>query len=120
MQSLLIFNPDFRPFEPTVVERAFRSCPEFTALRFEEPGGALLECNYIEPQDWTIIRLNRDATTISLNQTWGAALRAVLLLQKALGVPLRMVNDDFSFDLIFSDIATVEALESAMENARTS
>ncbi len=30
-----------------------------------------------------------------------------------------MVNDDFSFDLIFSDIATVEALESAMENART-
>jgi hypothetical protein len=31
-----------------------------------------------------------------------------------------MVDDDYSFDLIFSDIATVEELESAMEYARTS
>jgi hypothetical protein len=120
MQKLLLFNPDFRPFEPTVVERAFRSCAEFTALRFEEPGGALLECEYVEPDDRTIIRLSGDAGTISMYHTWGAALRAAILIQKALGAHLRMVDDDYSFDLIFSDIATVEELESAMEYARTS
>jgi hypothetical protein len=31
-----------------------------------------------------------------------------------------MVNDDYSFDLTFSDISTVEELEAAMDHARTS
>jgi hypothetical protein len=75
MQSLLLFNPDFKPFDPKVVERAFRSHAGFTNLRFEEPGGALIECKYIEPDDWTIIRLNGDATTISLCDTCDGALR---------------------------------------------
>ena len=119
MQKLHIFNPDFQPFDSEVVERAFRSCPEFTNLRFEEPGGAL-ECEYIEPDDWTIIRLSGDASTISTSNTGAAALRSALLIQKSLEVPLRMVNDDYSFDLTFSDISTVEELEAAMDNARTS
>jgi hypothetical protein len=120
MQFLLLYKPDFSLFDASSVERVFRSNPDFRNLRFDDPGGALIECKYIEPDDWTIIRLNRDATTISLNQTWGAALRAVLLIQKGLGFPLRMVNDDYSFDLTFSDIATAEELEAAMDNARTS
>jgi hypothetical protein len=120
MQSLLVFKPDFTPFDPKVVEHAFRSRPEFSNLRFEEPGGALIECKYVEPTDWTIIRLSKNASTISLTDTWGAALRAALLIQKSLGIPLRMVDDDNSFDLTFSDISTVEELEAAMDNARTS
>lgn len=120
MQKLLLFNPDFTPFEPKVVERAFRSRAEFTNLRFEEPGGALIECEYIEPDDRTIIRLSEDASTISMYHTWGAALRAALLIQKSLGIPLRMFNDDNTFDLTFSDISSIEELEAAMDNARTS
>jgi hypothetical protein len=120
MQKLLIFNPDFQPFEPKVVERAFRSCAEFTNLRLDEPCGALIECEYIEPNDRTIIRLSGDASTISMYHTWGAALRAALLIQRSLGTPLRMVNDDYTFDLTFSDILTTEELEAAMDNARTS
>jgi hypothetical protein len=120
MQFLILFNPDLRPFDPQVVEAAFRSCPEFTNLRLEEPGGAIIECKYIEPDDRTIIRLSGDANCISVDNTQGAALRAVLLVQQALGVPLRVLDDVNSFDLIFSDISTVEELEAAMENARTS
>jgi hypothetical protein len=119
MQFLLLFNPDFRPFEPKVVERAFRTCAEFTDLRLDEPCGALIECEYIEPTDRTIIRLSGDASSISVDHTWGAALRASLLIQKSLGIPLRMFNDDNTFDLTFSDISTVEELETAMDNART-
>ena len=102
------------------VERAFRSRPEFTDVRFEEPGGALIECQYLEPDDWTIIRLSGDAATISTSNTGNAALRAALLIQRSLGIPLRMVNDDYSFDLTFSDISTTEELEAAIDNARTS
>ncbi len=119
MQKLLMFNPDFSPFDPKAVEQAFRSCA-FTDLRFDEPGGALIECNYTEPDDWTTIRLSGNAARISMYHTWGAALRAALLIQKSLGRPLRIMNDCCTFDLTFSDISTVEELEAAMENARTS
>ena len=116
MQFLMLFNPDFAPFDPNAVERAFRLSNEFTELRLDEPGGgALIECEYIEPDDRTIIRLSRDASTVSIDHTWGAALRA-LLVQSCLGVPLRMVNDDNTFDLTFSDISTIEGLEAAMES----
>ena len=119
MQSLLLFKPDLSPFDPMAVERAFRSCG-FTDIRVDKPVGALIECEYIERDYPTIIRLSKDASTISISNTGDAALRAVLLIQKALGVPLRMVDSVYSFDLVFSNIATVEELEAAMENARTS
>jgi hypothetical protein len=120
MQFLMLFNPDFRPFEPKAVERAFRSCNQFTHFRMDDPHDSLIECQYKEHDDWTTIRLSGDANCISVNNTWGAALRAMLLIQQALGVPLRMVDDVNSFDLTFADISTVEELEAAMENARTS
>ncbi len=120
MQSLLLINPDFSPFNPKVVERAFDACPEFKNMRTKTPVGTLVECKYVEPDDWTTIRLSADAERISLTGTSGAALQAALLIQKSLGIPLRVFDDIYTFDLTFSDISTVEELEAAMENARTS
>lgn len=119
MQFLLLLNPDDSLFDVTSVERALRSSPQFTDFRFDDPVGALIECVYKEPGDWAIIRLSGNRETIFINNTRDAALRAVLLIQKALGQPLRVFNDDYTFDLTFSDIATVEELEAAMEHART-
>src|SRR4051812_21871917 len=120
MQFLMLFNPDFSPFEPRVVARALRSCPEFKNTRIGTPIGTLIECEYNESDEWTIIRLSENAERISLTGVSNASLRAALLIQKSLGIPLRMVNDDNTFDLTFSDIETLEDLESAMNNARTS
>lgn len=121
MQFLLLTNPDDSLFDVASVERALRACPQFTDLRLDDPCGSLIECQYEEPdaEDGTTIRLSDDRETISIDHTWGAALRAVLLIQKALGRPLRLYNDDYTFDLTFSDIATVEELEAAMENSGT-
>jgi hypothetical protein len=44
----------------------------------------------------------------------------VLIVQKALGIPLRLFYSSYTFDLTFSGISTVEELEAAMDNARTS
>lgn len=120
MQSLLLVNPDESRFDLSSVERTFRACPQFTEIRLDDPCGSPLECQYKEPDDWTLIRLSRDRKAIYIDQTWGAALRAVLLIQKALERPLRVFNDDYTFDLTFSAIATVEELEAAMERAKTS
>ena len=118
MQFLILVNPDFSPFDPSAVERALRSCDSFTHLRNSEPGGALIECQYIEPDDWTFVRLSCDAAGITIDHTSGAALKAAILVQKHLGVPIRMIDDDNSFDLIFSGIQSVEELEAAIENAQ--
>lgn len=120
MQKLLIFKPDLTPFDPQAVERVFRTCGKFTAIRLNTPVGTIVECEYHDADDWTIIRLSGNAETISMNYTTGASLQAALVIQKSLGVPLRMVDDDYNFDLTFSNIDSVEELEAAIDNSPTS
>jgi hypothetical protein len=119
MQFLLLFKSDGAVFDRSETERAFRSDAHFKDLRFETPGGDIIACTYAEPDDWTLVNLNKDRQSIFFSSTQGAALRAVLAIQQSLGIPMRMFNDDYTFDLTFSDISTVEELEAAIENART-
>jgi len=120
MQSLLLLKADDSPFQPSEVEQAFRSDSRFRDLRANTSSGELTECDYVEPDDWAIIYLSDDRERISFSDTGRAALQAALIVQKALGIPLRLFDSSYTFDLTFSDIATVEELEAAMDNARTS
>lgn len=120
MQFLFLLNTDDSLFDFPSVERALHSSPQFTDFRLDDPFGSLIECHYKEPDDETTIRLRGDRSAIVLNETSDTALRAVLLIQKALGRPLRIYNDDYAYDFTFSDLSTVEELEAAMENNRTS
>lgn len=115
MPFLLLCNPDDSLFDVTSVERALRSCPQFT--NFVRNDLELIVCEYNEPDDWTTITLGHDRETISVDNTGPASLRAVLLIQKALGQPLSFFDEGGTFDFTFSDIATVEELEAAMRRA---
>ena len=119
MQFLLLYKANGSLFDRSEMEQVFRSDAHFKDLRFDTPGGDLIECEYVGPDDWTLIHLDKDRQSIFLSHTWGAALRAVLVIQKALAIPMRVFNDNYTFDLTFSGIATVEELEAAMEDART-
>jgi hypothetical protein len=119
MQFLLLFKADGSLFDRSELERVFRSNTHFRDVRFDTPVGDLIECEYVDADDSTLIHLGKDRESVFLNHTWGAALRAVLAIQQSLGIPMRLFNDDYTFDLTFSDISTVEELEAAMENART-
>jgi hypothetical protein len=120
MQFLLLSKADGTLFEESEMAQVFRSDAHFRDLRFDTPGGDLIACEYVGSDDWTLINLDTDRKSIFFNSTQGAALRAVLVIQKALGIPMRVFNDSYPFDLTFSGIPTVEELEAAMENARTS
>jgi hypothetical protein len=120
MQFLLLCKADSRLFDQSEVERIFRSDAKFVDLRFNTPVGDLIACKYVDSDDWTLINLDNDRQSISLSGTNRAAMQAVLAIQKALGIPLRVFDNTYSFDLTFSVIATVEELEAAMDNARTS
>jgi hypothetical protein len=120
MTNLLLLNPDDRRFESADIERIFQSNGGFRDVRLNEPGGAVIEADYVEPEDWTIVGLSGSRKSISLSGTTDAALRAALILQRNLGTPLRIIDSDYSFDLIFSDFANVEELQTAIDQARAS
>lgn len=115
MQFLLLCNPDDSLFDVKSVERALRSCPQFT--NFYRNDLDLIGCKYNEPDDGTTITLGPDRETISVDKTGPASLRAVLLIQKALGQPLSFFDEGGTFDFTFFDIATVEELEATMRQA---
>jgi hypothetical protein len=120
MHNILLFDPDDRPFDVTVIERVFRSERGFYDVRLNEPGGAYIEAEFTLGDYKTIARLGDKRNTISLSGTSDAALQAALILQKKLGTPLRMVDTDYSFDLILRDIPDIETLRIAIQNAQTS
>ncbi len=119
MQFLLLFKADASSFDPSELELIFRSDPHFQDIRLNAPSGEPIDCVYRELDDWTLIHLDKDRDSIYFNSTQGAALSAVLTIQHALGVQMRVYNDSYTFDLTFSNIETVEELEAAMDNART-
>ena len=82
------------------------------------PDGAVIEADYVEPEDQSIVGLSKSRTSISLSGMSDVTLRAVLILQKSLELPLRMVDSDYSIDLILQDCPSVEALWSAIQAHR--
>ena len=120
MQSILLFSPNERPFELAAIQRVFQSEPGFRDIRFNEPGGAVIEADYVDPDGRSIVGLSGDYDTISLSGISDATLRAVLILQRNLDMPLRMVDTNYSFDLILQDFPNVETLWDAIQNAQTS
>jgi len=117
MQSLLVFNSDDRPFAVEPVAHILQSENGFRDMRFNEPGGAAIEAVYDQIDDYTIVRLTGDRETISLSGTTDAALRAVLILQRRLPGPLRIIDTDYSFDLALGGFASIEELRAAINSA---
>jgi hypothetical protein len=120
MHNILLLNSDNRPFDAAAIERIFQLERGFRDVRFNEPGGAIIEADYIEPEDSTIVGLSGSRKSVSLSGTSDATLRAALILQKKLGTPLRMFDTEYSFDLILRDIPNIETLRTAIQNAQTS
>ncbi len=120
MHNVLLMNPDGDTFDIKAIARILGPGNGFRDVRFDEPGGALIEAEYIEPGGRTIVRLSGSCKSISFSGTSDCAFRAALILQRQLDMPLRMVDTDYSFDLILDGVSNVEELRAAIEKGRTS
>jgi hypothetical protein len=118
MNSLLLLNSNGQLFDAEAVERIIRTEERFQNVRFHEPGGALIEAKFVEGDDWTFVRLSGDRTRISLSGTSDLVLAAALILQERLEWPLRIVDTDYSFDLMLRDFPGLEVLQSAIRKAQ--
>lgn len=120
MTNILLIRTDERPFDVAAVSHIFSTHSGFRDVRFDNLVGAAVEADYAEPGDWTIIGLSEDLEAISLSGTSDAALRAALILQAALEIPLRIFDSNYSFDLTLRNYSTVDELRAAIESAQTS
>jgi hypothetical protein len=118
MHNIMLFNPEYRPFDIAMVRRILQSEVGFRDVRSDEQGDDVLEAQYVEPDDWTFVGLSGSRKSISLSGTSDAALRAALILQRNIDTPLRIVDTDMSFDLILRDYLNVETLRAAITNAQ--
>ncbi len=118
MQWFLLYTQDSRPFAVDAIQQIFQSENRFYDVRFNEPGGAAIEADYVEENDSTIVRLSGNLETMSLSGTSDAALRVALILQRRLQAPLRIIDLDYSFDLALEDFRTVEELRTAIDDAQ--
>jgi len=120
MHNIMLFNADDRPFDVASINRIFQSENGFHDVRFNEPGGAVIEADYVEPDDSTIVGLSGNRNRISLSGTSDATFHAALILQRNLETPLRIIDTEYSFDLILRDYPDAETLRAAIANAQAS
>lgn len=120
MHSLLLFDEDGREIPVSALQRIFQSVAGFQEVRYDTPIGTPIEARYIEGEDFTTVDLDEERKTISIRGTSGAALSAAWILHSYLDLSLRMVDTDYSFDLILSRFSTIEELEAAIDAARSS
>jgi hypothetical protein len=120
MRSILLLKADLSSFGPSEMAKAFAAHSNFRNLEFDAHYGGPVACEYIDSDGFALIHLSDDRECISLSNTGTSALGAIVNIQKALGIPLRMCDSCYSFDLTFSDISSVEELEAAMDNSPTS
>lgn len=118
MQSILLLRLDELKFEPDRVERILRAVEGFHNVRLDDPAGTLVEAEFVDSGGWTIVALSESARAVSLSGTTNTALRAALVLQSHLNMPLRIIDTEYSFDLALSDCANLEELNAAIDQAR--
>ena len=118
MHNLLLFDPNERPLSVDTLDRIFRSVAGFSQVRYNTPIGTPIEADYAKDGDFTTVRLDSERETISISGTSDAALQAAWLLQTHLQTPLRLVDTDYSFDLVVNDFKSLEELHAAIDSAR--
>ena len=117
MQFLLLFTSDQTKLPAGLLQRIFESEDGFHGIRFDEPGGDVIQAEYSTSADWTTVGLSNSLETITLSGITDASLQAALNLQRRLRIPLRIIDDGYNFDLNLSDYANVQELWAAIESA---
>ncbi len=118
MHSLLLFDVNERKMSTEALLQVFQSVAGFQRIRFDTPIGTPIGADFVDGDDFTTVDLDSARETISIRGTSGAALKAAWLIQSNLDVPLRMVDTDYSFDLVLQDFHSCAELSNAIDESR--
>jgi hypothetical protein len=114
MNFLLVFHDDQSPFDPDDIRRVFEDIPGTSELTTE---GSRLRCHFDFNQDTTTAHLAEDLDAISIHCTGDASLQMALEIQRRYPQPLRVTDLDYGFDLLLSEIGSVEEFDKKIRDA---
>lgn len=118
MSNLILFDPTDQPISAGAVLAVFQSVVGFSDIRRNTPSGTQVEAEFHDGDDYTTARLSEKGDQISLSDTSDAAFQAALILQSHLKTPLRIIDTEYTFDLILSDYTALEELNAAIDEVR--
>ena len=100
-------------------ERAIQCLADFCFdLREGRFIGSVAEGHYRVRDAETIVRLSDDLETVSIHGAGDASFAAAFEFQRRWAAPLRLVDDEYSFELTISEHSSAEALSAAASGFR--
>lgn len=110
MKMLLLFIGESEKFDAKKVESIFAQIPNMENFKKDNLIGVIIECEFAYHNDFTLIRLTEDLETITLSGDGDASLKAALEIQKYYDKSLRLIDSNYSFDLVLEKIISVDEL----------
>ena len=114
MKLLILYIGENEKFDKTLLVEIMAHIPGTKELPEENLVGSIREWEFVDSGDRTLVRLSEDLETISIPGTGDASLKIALELQKHYPIPIRVVDEDYSFDLMLKEMGSVAALRQNM------
>jgi len=117
-RSLLLSVGEACRFSSDSVEHAFATDGRFQNVQRNHHGGAVVEAEFIDGDDWTRVELSDGLDVLSFSGASDAALQAALIMRQCYNGPMRLFDTNYSFDVDFNTFLTVEELRAAMDRGQ--
>ncbi len=117
MDKLLIYDARQIPFDLDEVKFALNGIRAASNIRSGPNVIAAVEANYDANDEDAIIRLISTKKLIALEGTYGAILSSAMDLKAALSVQLRIIDEQYTFDISLEEIRSADELATAIESA---
>ena len=117
MKTLLLFIGKNEQFAPHQIASILQEIQGTNNLKEGNFVGSILECEFVDENDFTLIRLSDDLDTITISGMGNASLKISLEIQRRYPKPIRLIDSDYSFDLVLEKIISVSELRQKMLEA---
>ena len=118
MNGLVLYVGELARLPEATVCAAIRSLPGARVLPEGDAGGTILGATFDAAGDSTIVRLSGDRETIVISGAGDASLVAAWELRQRTGLPFRVVDWDYSFDLDITQFPTFDDFKAAVGRGR--
>ncbi|WP_449416309.1 hypothetical protein [Phormidium nigroviride] len=113
MKTLMLFISKNEQFDPQQIALMLQEIPGTNNLKEGNFVGSILECEFSDENNFSLIRLSDDLETITISGMGGmgnASLKISLEIQKRYPKPLRLIDSDYTFDLVLEKILSLSEL----------
>lgn len=117
MKMLLLFIGENETFNLSQVADSLTKIPNIKNVKQGDFVGSILECEFSDKTDFTIIRLSDDLETISIDGDGDASLKIALKIQNNYPQNLRLIDSNYSFDI---ELAKIKSVSQLRQNIRES